>query len=107
MSQNPVFGRLEVITAMHATRNAAMDKHSDLQHSQANVELVSDATDPPVVLERVSCWQAFIEIPLSEAVVPEALDYVVYFCGLDCYELWRNQAGAASIGDPETQCNEA
>lgn len=40
-------------------------------------------------------WWSPHEISLSEAVVPEALDYVVHFCGLDCYERWRLQIGAA------------
>jgi hypothetical protein len=44
---------------------------------------------------RVSCGMCRHEIPLSEAVVPEALDYVVHFCGLDCYERWRLQIDAA------------
>ena len=92
---------------MHVTGNAAMDKRSDLQHSEYSAELMSGSIDAPVILERVSCWEAFLEIPLSEALVPEALDYVVYFCGLDCYELWRNQAEARSIGDPERGCDEA
>jgi len=34
------------------------------------------------------------EVPLSEAVVPEASDYVAYYCGLDCYEQWHSQAEA-------------
>jgi hypothetical protein len=34
------------------------------------------------------------EVPLSEAVVREASDYMAYFCGLECYERWRKQAGA-------------
>lgn len=42
----------------------------------------------------VSCQACRHEIPLSEAVVPEALDYVVYFCGLECYERWRTQRDA-------------
>jgi hypothetical protein len=28
------------------------------------------------------------EVPVSEALIPEAVDYVVYFCGLDCYDRW-------------------
>ena len=31
------------------------------------------------------------EVPISEAVVPEASDYMAYFCGLDCYARWRGQ----------------
>lgn len=32
------------------------------------------------------------EVPLSEAVVPEATDYLIYLCGLDCYERWRESS---------------
>lgn len=46
--------------------------------------------------ERVACDVCLKEIPKSEAVVPEALDYVVYFCGLGCYERWERQRGARS-----------
>jgi hypothetical protein len=42
----------------------------------------------------ISCQICQHEIPLSEAVVSEASDYVVYFCGLDCYERWRTQRDA-------------
>ena len=28
------------------------------------------------------------EVPISEALIPEAVDYVIYFCGLDCYDRW-------------------
>jgi len=41
----------------------------------------------------ISCRLCGHEIPLSEAVVPEAADYVAYFCGLDCYAAWRSRAG--------------
>jgi hypothetical protein len=37
---------------------------------------------------------------LLQAVVAEATDYVVYFCGLDCYQRWR-QSG--SVAGPEDQ----
>jgi hypothetical protein len=49
------------------------------------------AADAQVTLDRVPCPVCQHEIPTSEAVVAEATDYVVYFCGLDCYERWRNQ----------------
>jgi hypothetical protein len=39
----------------------------------------------------VPCAVCEHEVPASEAVVAEAVDYMVYFCGLDCYERWRNQ----------------
>jgi len=48
--------------------------------------------DLSVPLERVACDVCEHDIPLSEAVVAEATDYVVYFCGLDCYDRWRASA---------------
>lgn len=46
----------------------------------------------PVDVERVACEICRKEVPVSEATVPEAADYVVYFCGLDCYERWKQQS---------------
>ncbi len=40
----------------------------------------------------MSCAVCGCDVPLSEAVVPEATDYVAYFCGLDCYDRWHKQA---------------
>lgn len=40
----------------------------------------------------MSCAVCGCEVPLSEAVVPEASDYVAYFCGLECYERWHSRA---------------
>lgn len=39
----------------------------------------------------VSCEVCLKEVPRSEAAVPEATDYVVYFCGLACYQQWKAQ----------------
>ncbi len=36
----------------------------------------------------VVCKTCRAEVPISEAKSVEAVDYVVYFCGLDCYEEW-------------------
>ena len=41
---------------------------------------------------RVGCCSCGRDVPLSEAVVPEASDYVAYFCGLECYALWHSEA---------------
>ena len=49
-----------------------------------------------IALDRVPCQVCQHDIPLSEAVVSEATDYVVYFCGLECYERWR-ASNACSI----------
>jgi hypothetical protein len=47
---------------------------------------------PPVETERVACDICLKEVPLSEAIVPEAVDYVAHFCGLTCYDQWKNAA---------------
>jgi hypothetical protein len=53
----------------------------------------------------VACDVCLREIPLSVAVSSEADDYVQHFCGLDCYNLWRElqtkkpaQAGQSGQG---------
>lgn len=48
--------------------------------------------DKPVKVERVLCKICLTEIPITEAIIPEATDYVAHFCGLDCYEKWKNQS---------------
>ena len=50
--------------------------------------------DLAVPLERVSCGVCRHDILMSEALAAEATDYVTYFCGLDCYDLWRRQQAA-------------
>lgn len=40
----------------------------------------------------VVCAVCEQEVPLSEAVVSEASDYMAYFCGLECYDRWRKRA---------------
>ena len=42
--------------------------------------------------EKVSCSICRKEVPLSEAVIPEAADYVAHFCGLECYAKWKRQS---------------
>jgi hypothetical protein len=39
----------------------------------------------------VSCEVCLKSIPVSEARSAETEDYVAYFCGLDCYDLWIKQ----------------
>ncbi|SEO47713.1 DUF3330 domain-containing protein [Nitrosovibrio sp. Nv6] len=45
--------------------------------------------------EKVPCKVCLKEIPLSEAMNEEAVDYVLYFCGLECYAKWEKQEEAA------------
>ena len=47
--------------------------------------------DKLVDVERVACEVCLKEVHTSEATVPEATDYVVYFCGLDCHEKWKSK----------------
>ena len=46
-------------------------------------------TKQPAPIEKLACEVCLKEIPRSEAKVSEATDYIVYFCGLDCYEKWQ------------------
>ena len=41
--------------------------------------------------EHVSCDICMKEVPIDEANSFEAVDYVVHFCGLECYEKWRSK----------------
>jgi hypothetical protein len=56
--------------------------------------------DRPIEPERVSCAICRKEVPKSESVAPEASDYLIHFCGLDCYEKWKQQLVAASAQPP-------
>lgn len=49
-------------------------------------------------VEKISCDVCRKEIPLSEATISEAVDYVAHFCGLECYTQWKqsDQAGLNS-----------
>ena len=51
-----------------------------------------------VVPEKVTCEVCFKEIPISEATSVKATDYIVYYCGLDCYDRWKNQK-AGSVAE--------
>ena len=46
----------------------------------------------PSEIEKVSCDICRKEVPLSEAMIPEAEDYVAHFCGLECYTQWKQQS---------------
>ena len=61
-------------------------------------------TARPVDPERVACEICLTEVPRSAATMSETRDYVAYFCGLGCYEKWKNQgAPEAPPPEPETQ----
>jgi hypothetical protein len=56
--------------------------------------------DPSAELSRVSCATCLKEVPVSEATVPEATDYFLHFCGLECYEIWKHQQEAVPVQPP-------
>jgi len=39
----------------------------------------------------IECEVCLKEIPKSGAFSEETSDYVMYFCGLECYDKWREQ----------------
>lgn len=41
---------------------------------------------------RVRCKECLKEIPPSEAEQPEAEEYALYFCGLECFQTWLERA---------------
>ncbi|PLY45386.1 hypothetical protein CSZ94_04925 [Janthinobacterium sp. ROICE36] len=51
------------------------------------------------------CAQCGKELPLSETQVAEAVDDVVYFCGLQCYAKWPAQAEITDL--PLSKADEA
>jgi hypothetical protein len=44
--------------------------------------------------EMIPCIVCFKEIPVSEVLSEEAVDYVLHFCGLECYAKWKSQDDA-------------
>ncbi len=47
---------------------------------------------PVAETKNIPCDVCHKEIPLSEAQHFEAQDYVVHFCGLDCYSTWKQRS---------------
>jgi len=54
-------------------------------------------------VETVACDICRKEVPLSEAKIPEASDYVAHFCGLDCYAKWQKESDQADSKTPDKQ----
>ncbi|MDO8261915.1 MAG: DUF3330 domain-containing protein [Gallionella sp.] len=47
--------------------------------------------------KKISCPICHKEVPLSEAKSAEAVDYVAYFCGLECYTEWKQKSEQAGL----------
>ncbi|HET19759.1 MAG TPA: DUF3330 domain-containing protein [Chromatiales bacterium] len=43
--------------------------------------------------ELVQCDICLKEIPVSEASNVEAVEYIMHFCGLECYQKWSHGQG--------------
>lgn len=50
-----------------------------------------------VDVELIECEICLREIPITEATNPEATDYVVHYCGLECYAKWTTQEAGQII----------
>jgi len=48
---------------------------------------------------RVDCEICLKEIPKSVAVTEEGEDYIHYFCGLECYTIWKKKAEKSPATD--------
>jgi hypothetical protein len=47
--------------------------------------------------ERVACAVCQKDIPKDAALHSEDQDYVLFFCGLDCYDEWARDAMAVKL----------
>jgi hypothetical protein len=71
------------------TRSVAVDKVAELQPPNLPSESSHGLREPA---SHIPCAVCQHEIPLSAAAWRESSDYVAHFCGLECYERWRNQS---------------
>ena len=49
--------------------------------------------------EHISCDICMKEVPIDEANSFEAVDYVIHFCGLECFEKWKQKNQSQQEGD--------
>jgi hypothetical protein len=58
-------------------------------------------TQQPREPQKVKCGVCRKEIPRSEAQSAEAAEYVVYFCGVDCFQQWKTNRQNPQSGNPD------
>jgi len=58
------------------------------------------AADKKPAEQTVACKVCMKEVPLSAATTAEGLDYVVTFCGLECYEAWQHKQAGREKNSP-------
>jgi len=46
----------------------------------------------PADPEKIACVVCLKEVPISEAKSDEASDYVLHYCSLECYAVWKDQS---------------
>lgn len=46
----------------------------------------------PAEPDLIDCKLCFKEIPESVAMTEEGEDYVMHFCGLECYSAWKEKS---------------
>jgi hypothetical protein len=66
-------------------------------------EIAMNTNDKSVEEALVSCEVCLKEVPLSEATVPEAQDYFAHFCGLACYQQWKDQQAKLADNTPPAE----
>lgn len=52
--------------------------------------------------DNIACSVCMAEIPESVAVSSEADDYTQHFCGIACYNRWRDESSHADGQTPDT-----
>ena len=65
----------------------------ELSKVNSNFEKESEMIEQKKIVEpeKIACEVCFKEIPISEAKSVKATDYIMYYCGLDCYDKWKKQ----------------
>jgi hypothetical protein len=58
-------------------------------------------TQQPREPQKVKCEVCRKEIPRSDAQSAEAAEYVVYFCGFDCFHQWKTNRQTPQSRDPD------
>lgn len=49
---------------------------------------------------KISCDACLKEVPRSEAKSHEGEEYVIWFCGLECYEQWKKAEDSSKERKP-------
>nr|CAB65710.1 Urf-2 protein [Xanthomonas campestris] len=58
-----------------------------------------NATSDPTVSDCTTCCECCKEIPLDAALTAEGSEYVLHFCGLECYQRFQARAQARAVSD--------